>query len=278
MLLRESLVLPDSVFRERYADRDWEDIGAFTVMADTVIDGRRCKLIRNIRSDTWPQSGVWFRNTELFALDAETALPVYRREHFEQIRNGKKTIDQVTVQRVDSFRIGVPISDSVFRLPELPIKMNIPLAVVTDTTELRWNGGRDVLGRWPEKVFSDSSMLGRIVAIDFSYKGCGYCQLALPVFDSLARAYGADARVQFLMIDPVDSPKVVAEYARGKGLKFPVLSVDERFAASFGVKSYPVFVILGPNGKQVFRLPGYPGSRERLTQILETELKKLLPR
>lgn len=275
-LFRESLVLSDSVFRDRYAGQGW-DIGTLTIQADTVIDGRRCKLIRNIRTDTRPKLGVWFRRTEFFALDAETALPVYHRTHFERTQHGKKSTDQVTVERVDSFRTGVSIPDSEFRSPGLPVKTELPLAVVTDTTELRWNGGGDVLGRWPETVFSDSSMLGRVVMIDFSYKGCGFCQLALPVVDSLARVYGVDTRVQFLMIDPVDSPKTVTEYARDKGLTFPVLSVDERFAASFGVNGYPAFVILGPDGKQVFRLPGYPGSNSRLAEILGDELKKLLP-
>lgn len=276
VLLRESLALPDSVFRERYADRGW-DIGALTTMADTVIDGRRCRLIRNVLTDTRPQFGVWFRNTELFALDAQTALPVYRRTHFERTQRGNKTNDQVVVELVDSFRTGLPIPDSVFLSPGLPVKTEIPLAVVADTTYLRWNGGRDVLGRWPQSGYSDSTMRGLVVVIDFSYKGCGYCQLALPVFDSLAGVYAGDSRVQFLMVDPVDSPKVTEEYARAKGLTYPVLSVGEGFAASFGVSAYPVFVILGPDGKQAFRQQGYPGSRKRLAETLDIELKKLLP-
>ena len=277
VLLRESLVMPDSLFRQRYPNEGW-DIGTLTALPDTVIDGRRCKQIRNIQTDTRPQYGVWFRNTELFALDAATALPVYHRTHFERTQRGAKTNDQVVVERVESFRTGLSIPDSVFWSPGLPVKTEIPLATVTDTTRLRWDGGKDVLGRWPQTGYSDSTMLGQVVVIDFSYKGCGYCQLALPVFDSLARAYGSDSRVQFLMIDPVDSPKTIQEYARAKGVAFPVLSVGERFAASFGVNAYPVFVILGPDGTQKFRLGGYPGSRERLAGILADELKRLLPR
>lgn len=276
-LFRESLLLPDSLFRERYADQGW-DVGLVTGVSDTLIGGRRCKLIRNMQTGTRPEFGVWFRNTELFALDAETALPVWHRTHFERTQHSKKTNDQVVVERMETFLAGLPVPDSAFRSPGLPIKTGIPLEQVTDTTLLRWNGGKDVLGRWPRTEYSDSTLRGQVVVIDFSYKGCGYCQLAMPVFDSLARVYGSDSRVQFLLVDPVDPPKTIQDYARAKQLPFPVLDVDERFAASFGIDAYPVFVILGPDGKQRFRQEGYPGTRERLAGKLGAELEKLLPR
>lgn len=275
-MLRESLVLPDSVFRKRYPEGS--DIGHVAAAGDTLIDGRACRLIRNTLNDADAVSDVRFRTTEVFALDTETGLPLFRRSHFVRTQRNKKTNDQVIVQKVEAFSTERPVADSVFRSPALPVRMKIPLAGVTDSTRIRWCGGKDILGRWPERTFSDSTMRGRFVVLDFSYKSCGFCQLTLPVIDSLARVYAGDSRVQFLMVDAVDSPKTAAEYAGSKNILFPVLSVNEHFAASFGINTYPVVVILGPDGKQVFRIKGYPGSRKKLADMLGNALQKLIGR
>lgn len=273
-MLRASLAMSDSAFRQ-HMKRRFNDVGRVWLDGDTVIDGRRCRVVRNEKCDTLPQFRVWFRRSELFAFDRRTALPVYQRSRLERRQRGKTTTDQLIEQRIDDFQLGVPLNDSVFRSPGLPLKKRVEPAEVGDSSFVAWNAGADVLGRWPGRIFSDSTLRGRFVAMDFSYKGCGFCQLALPVFDSVARSFAGNERVQFLMLDPVDKREAVVEYARTKGISYPVLSIDERLAAAFGLNGYPAFVILGPNGKVCFLLKGFPG-RKRLAEILGSELKRLL--
>lgn len=88
---------------------------------------------------------------------------------------------------------------------------------------------------------------GRPVFLDFTTSWCGWCKKQAPDMKKLFQKYGST--VQFFAIDVNEPLNVVKSYKDEESSPWPFL-LDEngQVAAQFGVKGYPHYILLSPDG------------------------------
>ncbi len=117
-----------------------------------------------------------------------------------------------------------------------------------------------------------AALRGQTVVLDFWGTWCTPCLAALPEMIRLhadARAVG----VAFIGA-AADAPASAADFARSRGIAWPQLAGadSDRLAARYGVTVYPSVVVVGPDGRVVFRASGSAASPESLRDALAAAL------
>ena len=93
-----------------------------------------------------------------------------------------------------------------------------------------------------------AELKGRPVILDFWATWCGPCQVQAPILDRLARKYEGRGLV-VLGVNIDDPPALAKEYARKKGLSYPILTDDADLASKlYGVTKLPSLVVIDRNG------------------------------
>ena len=92
-----------------------------------------------------------------------------------------------------------------------------------------------------------AELRGKIVVLDFWYKDCPYCMIAVPTVERLVETYGKRG-VVFLGMN-VDRQEEDARAAiRQMHITYPSLRTDFDFAKRFGIHAYPTFVVIDGAG------------------------------
>jgi peroxiredoxin len=88
---------------------------------------------------------------------------------------------------------------------------------------------------------------GKVVVLDFWYRGCGWCMRAMPEMKSLAADFSAKPVAVLGMntdTDPADARFVVNAF----GLNYPILHVGQDLVQQYGVQGFPTVFVIGPDG------------------------------
>jgi peroxiredoxin len=114
---------------------------------------------------------------------------------------------------------------------------------------------------------------GKVVVLDFWYRGCGWCIRAMPQVNQLADDF-KDQPVAILGMN-IDSEERDARFVvEAMNLKYPVLKVEEGLQKEYGVNFYPTLVLIGPDGTVRDLHAGYsPTLREDVGRAI----RELLP-
>jgi thiol-disulfide isomerase/thioredoxin len=116
-----------------------------------------------------------------------------------------------------------------------------------------------------------ADLKGKLVLIDFFYKGCYPCILAFPSLQALYEKY-KDKGLLLLGIDPYDKKEDDIESFLAKhGVTYTVLLGGKDVANDYQVSSYPTIYIVDKNGKIIFTQVGYGKGIETILEkvILE---------
>jgi peroxiredoxin len=113
---------------------------------------------------------------------------------------------------------------------------------------------------------------GKVVVLDFWYRGCGWCMRAMPQMKQLAVDF-AGKPVVFLGMntdsDPADPKFVVNAF----GLNYPVVHVDNTLVQQYQVRGFPTLFVIGPDGIVREMEVGYtPTLHDDLTKKIEALL------
>jgi len=102
---------------------------------------------------------------------------------------------------------------------------------------------------------------GKVVIMDFWYRGCGHCIKAMPKIQRLAAKYEEQAvRVLSMSIDrKAEDAQFVIDTL---GIEYPVLRSHE-LVGSFGVRGFPTFVVLDQSGRVALRVSGNSETLEK---------------
>ncbi|NLK08207.1 MAG: redoxin family protein [Firmicutes bacterium] len=116
-----------------------------------------------------------------------------------------------------------------------------------------------------------SQHLGKPVFINFFATWCGFCRLEMPYIEKLYNEVGDE--VIFMVIDLMESQKVVEDFFAKEGLTVPVyLDAKGASATSYGVRGIPASFFIDADG--VIQDIGLGAlTEERLRQGLEKILK-----
>ncbi len=119
-----------------------------------------------------------------------------------------------------------------------------------------------------------TSLTGKVVVLSFWATWCGPCRELEPMFNQLGRSYAGNSAIAFFAVDTDDDETRVAPFVAQQKWDSPVIYADglEDFMK---VETLPTVLIIGRNGKIVYRTSGAPseGFPEALATAIETALE-----
>jgi thiol-disulfide isomerase/thioredoxin len=99
------------------------------------------------------------------------------------------------------------------------------------------------------ETFSNDSVKGKVVLLQFWTTWCPYCRREQSLIDDLNQEYG-DKGLVVLAIDVGESKKKVKKYLEENPRTCRiVLNEDTNLAAMYAASSYPVYVVIDREGK-----------------------------
>jgi len=116
--------------------------------------------------------------------------------------------------------------------------------------------------------FTNESLKGKVVLLQFWTTWCTYCRQDQPVVDAIVHDF-ADKGLVVLAVDVGESKKKVKQFLEGspRACKI-VLTEDTNLAAIFAANSYPVYVLIDREGKIAGTQRGAAGE-DALRRLLE---------
>lgn len=87
---------------------------------------------------------------------------------------------------------------------------------------------------------------GKVVVLDFWYRGCGWCIRAMPQVNALADDFQGQP-VAILGMNTDREAKDATFVVEAMGLKYPTLKA-EGLPQKYGVQAFPTLVLIGPDG------------------------------
>jgi thiol-disulfide isomerase/thioredoxin len=115
---------------------------------------------------------------------------------------------------------------------------------------------------------------GKVVVLDFWYRGCGWCIRAMPQMNEVAEHFaGKSVAVLGMNTDRNEADaKLVADVM---GLKYGTVRIDHDLPEKYGVRGFPTVVVIDPEGVVRDLHVGYSRDlRESLTKSIEALLPK----
>jgi thiol-disulfide isomerase/thioredoxin len=118
------------------------------------------------------------------------------------------------------------------------------------------------------------SLRGKVVVMDFWATWCGPCKMAMPLIQKLHDRFQGKPVVVYGVNCWERSPNPMA-YVKSKNYTYPQLLNGDRAATAYGLTGIPTLIIIGPDGKIIFRTSGYhPAVEEQMATVIENALKK----
>ena len=109
--------------------------------------------------------------------------------------------------------------------------------------------------------FSNDSIKGKVVLLEFWATWCKYCQNEEGYLDQLDKEFGPQGFVT-LAIDVGEDKSTVKKYLQRNARSVRiVLTGDTNLAAMFAANSYPIYVLIGRDGNIVAEQRGAGGER-----------------
>jgi thiol-disulfide isomerase/thioredoxin len=189
-----------------------------------------------------------------------------RKDHLprrvDQIRSGGilvvalSDLDVKPKLDADTFAVEFPDGYRVRRLGLLPVGSPAP------NWTLQTPEGRSV---------SLESLRGKVVVMDFWATWCTPCKRVMPDVQRLHERFkGRPVAVYGITVRESGDP---AKYMKEKGYTYGLLLKGEQITRAYRVKAVPVFYVIGPDGKILFRKLGFdPDDEEKLVKVIEQAL------
>ena len=245
-------------------------------LADTTIDGKACYDV--ICLDTTPKrdifGGTWLRNEMRIWIDKQTYLPI-QFYTVQVLLEDKDTQCQYTYNKLLSF--DTTINYSRFTLESLPAEM-----IVKDykpRKSVKPLGRGKPAPEWTLPTLSGDSisladLQGKVVLLDFFYKGCAPCGAALPTLQRMHEKY-KDQGVVIIGIDPIDDPvkDEMADFIEKRSVGYTVVFSDRELPQKYRVTGYPTLFFINREGKIVKYHEGFSASME---EEVEKQIQKML--
>ena len=122
-------------------------------------------------------------------------------------------------------------------------------------------------------MLSLADLKSRLVLVDFFYKSCYPCMLALPELRELHERY-QNKGLNVIGINPVDTKEdAIENFLNKRGVSYPVLLEGKEVSSQYQVSGTPSIYLLDKDGKILFVQVGYgEGVKEMLEEIIINNL------
>jgi thiol-disulfide isomerase/thioredoxin len=125
-----------------------------------------------------------------------------------------------------------------------------------------------------DEIVKLTDFKGQMVLIDFFYKSCYPCMLALPALQDLHERYN-DKGLKIIGIDPYDTKEEddIDNFLKKRGVSYTVLLGGKDVAKKYHVSGYPTIYLIDKEGKVIFTQVGYgEGTEEKLEEVIKHNL------
>lgn len=270
-------------FRENYCFACFNDDGSLKkeyslrLLQDENVGSVQCYHILMVKDPKTLDQGfiAALRNDYEYWISKESLLPVKYNYYFRGILN-RDTSDQFISYSVKNIRIGDRDVEKKLQLTSLPSWYRIKTFEPEKTVPLLTKG--TAAPEWKlvslkGDTVSLKQLRGKVVLLDFFYKSCYPCRLAIPHLQEIHKKYAED-EVVVIGIDGVDKNTGELKAMLDKsGVTYTVLLSDKDLAKKYQVSGYPAVYILDRNGKVFYASSGFG---ESLSKIYEQEIESAL--
>lgn len=197
---------------------------------------------------------------------------------------------QGSVFSVSSMQINPTLSDEIFTLkppagfneqpmPAARVRSAPPPETSTNGKQADHAATGPLAPDWTLKSMDGrdvrlADLRGRVVLLDFWATWCGPCRMAMPGVQRLHNKF-AGKPVSIFGVNCLERGGTdrAVQFIRDKGYTYPQL-IDNGFVANaYGVRGIPTFVVIGPDGRILFRGSGYsPQQEEKIESIIESAI------
>ena len=218
---------------------------------------------------------VTLKNDYEYWISKESLLPVKYNYYFRGILN-HDTADQFISYTVKKVRTGDRDVEKKVLLTSLPSYFRIKTYEPEKTVPLLAKGSLSPdwkLVSLKGDTVSLKQLRGKVVLLDFFYKSCYPCRLAIPHLQKLHKKYN-ELDVVVIGIDAVDKNTDDLKAMLDKdGVTYTVLLAEKDIAKQYQVTAFPTIYILDAGGKVFYASSGFG---ESLAKIYEQEINLAL--
>jgi peroxiredoxin len=168
------------------------------------------------------------------------------------------------------------VDEEIFKLSSLPDYIRVKDYVPYEEPEILANESKapnwELYSLKDEKV-SLKDLEGKLVLIDFFYKSCYYCMLALPGLEDLNQKY-KDRGLRIIGINPFDEKdKGIVPFLEKRGVTYTVLLGGKEAAKEYHVSGYPTLYLIDKTGKIIHSQVGFTEElHNKLEQVIKDNL------
>ena len=125
-----------------------------------------------------------------------------------------------------------------------------------------------------DDTISLSDLKGDLVLIDFFYKSCHPCMLALPALQNLHEKFESKG-LRIVGIDPFDTKEEddIDNFLAKRGVTYTILLGGKDVAKEYHVSGYPTIYLIDKKGKTIYSQVGYgEDTEDKLEEIIKENL------
>ena len=245
-------------------------------LTETTLDGKPCYTVDCVRTKFEPNmSGMQtIRIYKQILIDRESYLPLQFTSVID-LKEGEDTLCQYEQYKLLSF--DSTINESRFTLDAIPAGATMmdyvpyvpPTPLEENTQAPEWT-----LPTLKGDSISLADLRGKVVLVDFFYKGCAPCGAAMPVLQRLHEKY-KDQGVVVIGIDPIDDPVKdnMADFLAKRGIDYTVVFSSRNLPQEYHVIGYPTLFFINEKGK-IEKI--HEGFSQTMEQELEEQIQKML--
>lgn len=249
----------------------------FQYIGEEIVNNNLCYhvQINQIAANDSTELMKQLRNELHFWINKTDSIPVQYSIAYDMVTN-TDTMFQYELNSLTKYETGQVLDEKQFNLSAIsdyykvkdfvPYK-NIPL-LPKDTLAPNWE-----LISTDNKKVSLNDLKGSLVLVDFFYKSCYPCMLALPGLQALSEKYQSQG-LSVIGIDPFDTKDDdIVSFLKKRGITYTVLLGGKDVAKDYRVSAYPTLYLIDRNGKIIYVQNGYSKDLEK---ILEDSIKENL--
>ena len=265
------LIDPDKFFSKKIFPDSETD---YTYLGRENVNGKDCYKIKIRLKDEAHVKGDFSNINQILVMyiNVENYLPI-RYDRDVDVVDDKDTMHQYMGYNVTKLDVEKGFKGDYFSVKSLPKYYKKKEYVPWKAPELLKNGTEAPawkLTSMDDKSYELKDFKGKLVMIDFFYKGCGPCMQALPSLEKLYEKY-KDKGFAMIGIDTYDTKESgIEEFLKKRGVTYPVMLGGNDVAKIYNVYAAPTMYFIDKDGKIISTQVGYG---EKVDDIIEKVIK-----
>lgn len=217
-----------------------------------------------------PNSVKTIKETIRYWINKADSFPVQYTDLYKRLADNdtvyqyeRNSIKRYELNNTNETSVELPSIPDNYRLKVIDPNEEYPLLPI-NTIAPAWD-----LATLQGDSLSLADLKGKLVLIDFFYKSCYPCMLALPVLQSLHTKYKEKGLV-VVGIDPIDKKdENFPAFLSKKGVTYRVLLEGKNVAKSYKVSGYPTVYLIDRDGRIIHTNVGFDeGMEKNLEEII----------